>query len=282
MPGSSTLLHLSFELNRNDSTILRVKRQEPPWRVVRGFPSPTGETLAHVHNVSGGILDGDSLECRIDVAPGAQAQVTTTGATRVYRSRSTERVALQRVVAIIRESAYLEYIPDQLIPFAGARFKQHAQVTLHPGAALVWWDQVAPGREASGEIFRYESLAGSLELMACGEPIAIERWTIAPLLRSPTAIARLGPFHHFASCYVCQAGMPAAYWRKFEAELQEVADRLSGPEILWGVTSLRAHGLVVRGVAISGRSLYHGLVEIWKAAKWLLCGRVATLPRKIH
>ncbi len=282
MPGSPTLLHLLFELSQNDSTILRVKRQEPPWRVLRGFPLPTGETLAHVHNVSGGILDGDSLECRIDVASGAQAQVTTTGATRVYRSRSTERVALQRVAVTLGERAYLEYLPDQLIPFAGARFTQQAHVTLESGAALFWWDMLAPGREASGEIFRYESLAASLELIACGEPIAIERWTIAPLLRNPTAIARLGPFHHFASCYVCQAGMPAAYWRKFEAELQEVADRLSGPEILWGATSLRAHGLVVRGVASSGRSLYHGLVEIWKAAKWSLCGRVATLPRKVH
>ena len=250
--------------------------------MVRGFPLPTGETLAHVHNVSGGILDGDSLECRIEVASGAQAQVTTTGATRVYRSRSTERVALQRLAVTVGERAYLEYLPDQLIPFAGARFTQQAQITLAPGAALVWWDMVAPGREAAGESFRYESLAASLDLIACGEPIAIERWTIAPLLRNPAAIARLGPFHHFASCYVCQAGQPAAYWRKFETELQEVADRLSGPEILWGVTSLRAHGLVVRAVAVSGRPLYHGLVEIWKAAKWSLCGRVATLPRKVH
>src|SRR5579872_631421 len=282
MPGPPTLLHLSFELNGNNSTILRVKRQEPPWRVVRGFPLPSGETLAHVHNVSGGILDGDALECRIDVASGAQAQVTTTGATRVYRSRSREWISLQRLEVTLGEGAYLEYLPDQLIPFAGARFKQQTQLTLEHGAALIWWDLVAPGREASGEIFQYESLASSLDLIACGEPIAIECWTIAPLLRSPAAVARLGPFHHFASCYVCQAGQPAAYWLKFETELQELADRLSGPEVLWGVTSLRAHGLVFRGVANNGRSLYHGLVEIWNAAKWSLCGRVATLPRKVH
>jgi hypothetical protein len=40
--------------------------------------------------------------------------------------------------------------------------------------------------------------------------------------------------------------------------------------------------LVVRGVAVSGRSLANGLVNIWMAAKWFLCGRVATLPRKVH
>jgi urease accessory protein len=281
MPASSTL-HLSFESGRNGSTILRVKRQEPPWKVVRGFQTPSGETLAHLHNVSGGILDGDSLECRIELTPGAQAQVTTTGATRLYRSRSKDRTAAQRSVITVGERAYLEYLPDQLIPFASARFEQSARVQLDDGASLIWWDIVAPGREASGEIFQYESLAGSLELTACGERIAVERWTIAPLLRSPAANPRLGPFHHFASCYVCRAGDPTAYWRKLEAQLERLADRLSGPEVLWGVTSLKAHGLVFRGVAVRGRSLSEGLVEVWKAAKWALCGRAATIPRKVH
>jgi urease accessory protein len=281
MPATSTL-HLSFELGGNGATILRVKRQEPPWKIIRGFQVPSGETLTHLHNISGGILDGDSLECRIDVAPGAQAQVTTTGATRVYRSRSKERTASQWSIVTIRRRAYLEYLPDQLIPFAGARFEQSAEVELEDGASLIWWDMVTPGREASGEIFRYESVAGSLDLIACGERIAIERWAIAPSLRSPAAIPRLGPFHHFASCYVCRAGMLAGYWRKFETELQALADRLSSPEVLWGVTSLKAHGLVFRGVAVSGRSLSEGLVELWKAAKWALCGRAAIIPRKIH
>jgi len=282
MSGTASTLYLSFEVNRNGSTMLRVKRQDPPWRVVRGFETPSGETLVHVHNVSGGVLDGDSLECRIDVASGARAQVTTTGATRVYRSRSASRVAAQRSAVILREGSWLEYLPDPLIPFAGARFEQTARVELDPGASLIWWDVVAPGREASGEVFRYESLGGSLDLVASGERVAVERWTIVPSLRSPAALARLGPFRHFASCYVCRAGAPAAHWRSLEAELQMLADRLSGPEVLWGITSLRAHGLVARGVAIGGRALGDGLVEIWKAAKWALCGRVATLPRKVY
>jgi urease accessory protein len=275
-------LHLSFDTNALGATILRVKQQEPPWRVVRGFPAPSGELLAHVHNVSGGIFDTDSLDWRIDVAPGAQGQVTSTGATRVYRSRTPGRGASQRAAFNIGEGAYLEYLPDQLIPFAGSRFEQSMRIELAHGASLILWDRIAPGREASGESFRYESLASVLDVVANGQSIAIERWTIDPLVRRLDAIARLGNFRHFGSCYICRAGDPAEYWRGFESELQQVAERLSGPEVLWGVTSLRAHGIVARGVAKSGRSLADGLVEIWKAAKWHLCGRVATLPRKVH
>jgi urease accessory protein len=281
MPRSSTL-HLSFEPNAEGTTILRVKQQQPPWRVVRGFPTPGGETLAHIHNVSGGILDTDALHWHVDVAAYGSAQITSTGATRIYRSRSVDRVARQHASVIVGEEAYLEYVPDQLIPYAGARFEQSALIELKRGASLIWWDVVAPGREASGETFRYESLSCALHLVACGEPAAIERWTIAPFVSKFDSPARLGPFRHFASCYVCRAGEPAAYWRTFESELQLLADSLSGPEILGGVSSLRAHGLVIRGVAISGRSLATGLVGFWKAAKWILCGRVATLPRKVH
>src|ERR1700744_1063075 len=100
MPKSSHL-HLTFETNDRRGTILRVRAQQPPWRVCRGFATPSGETLAHVHNVSGGILDSDSLSFQLEVGPHAQAQVTSTGATRIYRSRSAHSRASQRVQARI-------------------------------------------------------------------------------------------------------------------------------------------------------------------------------------
>ncbi|HTW65414.1 MAG TPA: urease accessory protein UreD [Bryobacteraceae bacterium] len=281
MPAPSKL-HLSFEAAEAGTTILRVKQQQPPWRVVRGFRSPSGETLAHLHNLSGGILDRDALDCQIELGKEALAQVTSTGATRIYRSRSPEGRPSQRIDVRIAAGAYLEYLPDQLIPFAGSRFEQTTRVELEPGASLICWDRIAPGREASGEVFRFDSLASHFELIACGQPIAIERWTLEPFSQRLDSVLRLGPFRHFASCYICRAGESPGYWKSLESELQILADQLSGSEILWGVTSLRAHGLVIRGVAIQGRTLASGLIDFWRAAKWSLCGRVATLPRKIH
>lgn len=278
----SAKLHLHFEPGREGTTILRVKQQEPPWRVVRGFPTASGETLAHIHNVSGGILAGDDLEWRVEVAAGAHVQITSTGATRIYRSRSAGRIARQQANVSVGEGAYLEYLPDPLIPFAGSRFEQTTRVHLSRSASLIWWDLVAPGREASGEMFRYESLTSSFELTAEDAPVAAERWSLEPLVRALDSPARLGSFRHFASCYICRAGQPAVYWRSFEAELQRAAGQFRDPDVLWGITSLRAHGLVIRAVAKSGQALSSGLVELWKAAKWYLCGRAATLPRKVH
>jgi urease accessory protein len=280
--AQSSKLQLDFEAGEAGATILRVREQQPPWRVVRGFRTASGETLAHVHNVSGGILDSDSLSWQVNVGPRAQAQVTSTGATRIYRSRTPNSRASQSMQVNVAADAYLEYVPDQLIPFAGSRFDQRARVEIERGGSLIWWDRVAPGREASDEVFLFESLSSHFELISDGQPVAMERWTLEPLVQRMDSVARLGPFRHFASCYVCRAGEPASYWKSFESRMQTVADQLSGPEVIWGVTSLRAHGLVIRGVAIGGRPLASGLVEMWKTAKWILCGRVATLPRKVH
>ena len=280
MPAAQ--LHLSFELDHRGSTILRVKTQQPPWRVIRGFDAPSGERLAHLHNVSGGILDTDALECRIDVARRAQAQLTSTGATRVYRSRSPHSVATQTARITLGEEAYFEYLPDQLIPFRGSRFEQNTRIHLARGAAMIWWELIAPGRDASGESFGYESLSSSFEISAMGEPVVIERWNILPRARPLQSAVRLGPYRYFASCYACRAGEASSYWRTFENHLRALADRRSGPDVSWGITSLRAHGLAVRGVAVTGRALTEGLVEFWSAAKWFLCGRVATLPRKVY
>jgi urease accessory protein len=275
-------LHLQFESGAQGATILRVRQQQPPWRVLRGFPTPSGETLAHIHNLSGGVLDTDTFVWRMDVAARAQAQVTTTGATRIYRSRSEAQTAAQHTEVSVGEDAFLEYLPDQLIPFAGSRYQQTTRVNLKPGASLIWWEHVAPGREASGEVFQYDSLSSSLHVEVEGEPVVIERWTLAPGLRRPDSVARLGPFRHFGVAYVCRAGESADYWKSFESGLQEISERYSNAEILWGVTRLKAHGLSIRVVSTSGRLLRESWVEVWKAAKWRLCGRVAALPRKVY
>src|SRR5579862_1078258 len=68
-------------------TVLSASLQEPPLRVVRAFALDDGSALAHLHNVSGGLLGGDRLSLAVNVGAGASVQLTTTGGTRIYRPR---------------------------------------------------------------------------------------------------------------------------------------------------------------------------------------------------
>ena len=278
----AALLWLQFE-HKHGETRGRARQQDPPWRMVRVFQNSEGEAMAHLHNVSGGVLDSDDLRLRVEVGPDARVQLTTTGATRVYRSRSAHAIARQRVDAIVGEGATLEYLPDPVIPFAHSRLHQDTRVQLRSGATLFWWETVAPGREASGEVFAYDTLRSSFELTADGRAVAIERFSIEPRLRNPASAARMGPFRHFSTFYVCQPGRSRQSWLQLESELGDLAfeiSQLSGT--LWGVSTLADCGLVIRGVSLRSRDLTQGLLALWRAAKWSLCGRVAAIPRKIY
>ena len=134
----------------NQRTRMRVDAQEPPWKVIRAFEQPDGGALVHLHNVSGGILAGDRLSLQIAVGAGAVAQVTSTGATRLYRHRSGSPDSEQHVSISVGEGAVLEYLPDALIPFAGSRHVQRTTATLADGATFLLVGNPGAGTPGDG------------------------------------------------------------------------------------------------------------------------------------
>ena len=279
-------LHLAFEAQAGSAaprTICRVREQRPPLQMVRAFPLADGATLVHLHNISGGILTDDRLETTIDVGPNARAQLTTTGATRLYRSRTTSQHAEQTTDVRIGAGGLLEHLPDPIIPFAGSRYRQTTRIALEEDAGLIWWETIAPGRVAHGEIFAYDRLQLHVDLSAPEKPLARERVTLEPRERPLGALARLGPYRYLSTLYVCRVGMEAARWSELEEQLSKVADALSRPgESLWGVSSLVAHGVVVRALSRDGRDIPAGLLTFWGAAKRALYGQAITPPRKVY
>ena len=73
----------------------------------------------HLHNVSGGVLSGDKLAVEIAALAESRVQITTTGATRLYRRRSGGAESEQSVSIKVGDGAIVEYLPDPVIPFAG-------------------------------------------------------------------------------------------------------------------------------------------------------------------
>jgi urease accessory protein len=242
-----------------------------------------GGALVHLHNVSGGVLGGDNLELSVEVGARAHAQLTTTGATRIYRSREFDVPARQSTVIDVGENALLEYLPDPLIPFAAARYQQETIIKLSPGGGLFWWETIAPGREASGELFEYDLLKLKLDVAVNDTPTVQERFKLEPELRPLSSPARLGPFRYFSTFYICRHGEERSRWLTLEKQLSELAASLSVTgEILWGVSTLPAHGLVVRALSMKGRSIETGLMSFWSAAKLAIYGKTAVPPRKVR
>ena len=265
------------------NTYLAGSSQETPLKVVRTFGLEDGTALAHLHNVSGGLLGGDQLELRVNVGCGARVQLTTTGATRIYRCGTESSPTTQSNQILVGANGLLEYVPDAIIPYSGAHFLQRTTIHLDAGAGIFWWEILAPGREARGELFQYEQFEMRTSVTALNRKIAEENICLRPEARNIASLARLGPYRYSATFYICREGLDAIAWLAAEEHLREFTGGLTRQgEILWGVSALVAHGLVVRCVARSGREVLPGLHAIWRKAKFQLYGREAIPPRKVH
>lgn len=281
-PRINSALDLRFHYQPDQrKTTLEIAAQNPPLRVVRAFHLPDGSALAHLHNISGGVLGGDALSLHVSVGENARAQLTTPGATRIYQHRPHLPDASQQTRVEVESAAVLEYLPDPLIPFAGSRYRQSTHIQLAPDAGLFWWETIAPGREAYGERFGYEQVEMALEITAAGKPIALERYRLRPQENPLSSLARLGTYLYHTSFYICRVGVTDALWLALEAELTVIAGQHSETgESLWGVSTLTSDGLVVRGLSMSHRALPAQLIAFWRAAKQKLYGTEIVIPRK--
>lgn len=162
--GMEGRLHLS--LHRDGvRTVLGSQRAEPPLSVQRAlYCEELLPDMAYVYitSTSGGMLQGDRHITRFDLGAGARAHITTQGATRIYgddeASPGVKKPAARSSLRMsLGENSYLEYMPDQIIPYAGSRFQQDTDISVHETATLAYVETVTPGRVGMGESFAYKS-----------------------------------------------------------------------------------------------------------------------------
>ena len=245
------------------ATTLRVPRQDPPWKVLRGFTTATGECLAHLNNVSGGVLGGDRLEVDVEVSAGAQAQITTTGATRIYAPRPESADSLCSTRIRLGEDALLEYLPDPVIPFRDSRAEQRTRIDMEQGATLFWWEVLAPGRVGHGECFDYECLRVVAEVWADSVPILVDRMSLEPRRRSPRSPVRFGARNFLTTIVIAQVGAPQERWRDLERQFSRHSQT---DGVVLGVSALPTHGILIRGLSESGLPIAAALYDFWRAA----------------
>ena len=280
--NASLALRFEYDAARR-TAVLQAGSQEPPLKVVRAFGLEDGSALIHLHNVSGGLLGGDRLAMSLEIGENAHVQVTTTGATRIYRSREAVPPATQRIDVRVGQNACLEYLPDPIIPFAGSRFAQYTTIHLDSGAGLFWWEVLAPGREARDELFAYDAVEMKTDIVGLGSAIAIERVRVEPKLYPIASPSRLGKYRYWATFYICRASVEPSEWLVLEQDLREVAREFSpAADALWGISALPAHGIVCRCLTVCGRDAFAGLNKLWRAAKLSLYGTQAIPPRKVN
>lgn len=154
-------------------TVLAERRRQGPLAVQRPFYPEGAVCHLYVLHPPGGVVGGDRLSIEVRMDAGAEALVTTPGATKFYRSAGSLACLVQRLR--VGEGGFLEWLPQENIFFPGARVLLKTELELTEGARFALWELNSLGRPVNDEAFDSGELELSLSILREGRPLLLER-----------------------------------------------------------------------------------------------------------
>ncbi|WP_370275860.1 urease accessory protein UreD [Georgenia sp. SYP-B2076] len=211
-------------------------------RVLRPmYLDTTGQVTYVVVNPGGAYLDRDRYRIDVAVGDGGDLMLTTQSATKVYRT--PEDRAVQQVTICLGPGSRLEYLPDQLIAYRGARYRQDTRIEMAPTASLMMSEVVTPGWSPSGTPFLYTELRLRSVVTMGGRPVAVDNLVLAPRggAAGMSGMGLLEGHTHVGSLLVVDP-------RADEAALQMVRERVAtrAGHLVAGVSAPSVPGLALR------------------------------------
>jgi len=211
----------------------------------------SGQVCYVVVNPGGAYLGADLFLIDVEVGDSASLLLTTQSATKIYRTPGS--FAEQRMSVRLGEGARLELMPDQLIAYREASYRQRTSVTLRPSSSLVMAEVVTPGWSPDGAAFRYEEvrLRNEVWVDAAGSDpqlLALDNLLIRPPLGDVTGLGFMEGYSHLGSLVVVDA-------RVDQALADELHHLTADHQALTGISLTRTvsgtTGLVLRSLSNS-------------------------------
>lgn len=197
-PGKSGYLNLGFELDQWGKSIMRDHERRVPLIVQRElyFDEEMPEMpCVYILSSGGPNVDGDRYEQNFTVRKDAFAFISTGAATKIAEMRYNYSGLKQHFK--LEENAYLEFLPEPIIPCKHARLISDTTITIDPTATLFYAEIFMGGRKyyGAGELFQYDILS-----VCCrgerpdGKPLFREKFVIRP---GSSPVRQIGMMHQY-------------------------------------------------------------------------------------
>jgi len=203
--------------------------------------SDAGALVVNVVSPTAGLFDGDEVELAVEIETGARVVITTPSACRIHQARG-DRAAVMRQSITVRDGGFAEFVPELIIPHRGARYQQETTLTADAGGTLVFFEWLAPGRVAHGEIFEFASLRWQTDVWHAGQLAARERYHLQPDDSSLAGLRTLFPAGHYLSAFIIGT-VPVP---------QEAIEALDQPDVALGCGRLATGGWTIKAVCRDG------------------------------
>lgn len=205
-PGKHGYLRLGFELDPRGKSILRDLDRRVPLIAQQElyFDEAMPEMpCLYILSSGGPNVDGDRYQQDITVRKDAFAWVSTGAATKLAEMRYNYSGMIQNIV--LEENAYLEFMPEPVIPCKHTRFISDTRLNVHPTATVFYSEIYMGGRKyyKDGELFQYDILSVcSHGERPDGEQLFREKFVIDPNVVPVRQLGVMGHYDVFANVIV--------------------------------------------------------------------------------
>lgn len=256
------------------SSALLSSFHQAPLKAAKPFAGEKGELVLYLMDASPGLFNGDVQEIDCTVEKGASLFLTNQSSCKLHPSPDpSESRQIQRFH--LREGAVLEYFPEPLVPYKGARHLGETVVCMETGAQAIIGEILTPGRAGRGETFQYQTVASRFsvfweEELAVWDSLLLEpgRWRFAKGI--------FEEYTHVATLWVLSGKVTNLH-------VQMIRDLLLTPgsdSACAGVSLLSRNGLVVRMLGRSAWGLQTLMHRCWDRVRRELLGKPAFQIRK--
>ena len=129
--------HLSLHAatRAHGRTVLAAQSFRAPYHLSKPYwDADTRTLIAQVVNPTAGILSGDQLQSDISVDQGAALLVTTPSASRVFKMKTGTATCRQQFH--VTADAWLEVMPEPLVPHRGCSYRQTTTIEVAAGDSV--------------------------------------------------------------------------------------------------------------------------------------------------
>ena len=276
--GKSGRLRLGFE-RRDGRTILADLESRTPCLAQRALHCDDAlPDMAWLFMIttSGCVLQGDRLALDVSLGPGARAHVTTQSATKIHSMDAN--YAQQTQSFTLGEGAYLEYLPDPLIPHRQARFRERNPDHRRPVRLdALLGDRAArsPAPSPGRVLRRHAAVAGDRRPCGpAGRPLFSEKLVIEPLRNPMRQSGVMDGFEVFGNVILCT---PADKAERMHARIGAEVDLEQG--VAFGACRLpNDAGLVFKVLGRETAQVRAKVREFWEVARQEITGAAIPPP----
>ncbi|PQZ89078.1 urease accessory protein [Arthrobacter sp. MYb227] len=239
--------------NRAGKAIATRQYHQGALRILRPhYLDETDQVCYTIVNPGGGYIGGDRYGIQVVVDQNASLLLTTQSATKVYKTPQNH--VEQHMVVDLGPGAVLEYVPDQLIAYRGASYRQHTQIQMCADSSLLLCEVLTPGWSPDGKPFRYDEVRLRTEVSIDGRLTVLDNLLVRPGTDSLDSLLFLQDYTHVGMLLAMDSRLEKASIERIRELAYKIGEAQRSPVHL-GISQVPGPGVAVRALSHSTEAI---------------------------